>query len=73
MPKINSTEQIVKNCVICNKQINIKIYSNPLNPEHLSPIVAHKKKITCSRNCHKIWQKQILWEDRIGLEKAILL
>jgi len=70
MPKINSTEQIVKNCIICNKQINIKIYSNPLNTEYLSPIVAHKKKITCSRNCHKIWQKQILWEDRIGLEKA---
>lgn len=70
MPKINNTSISYINCVICSKQVEIKIYANPSHPEYLTPIVAYKKKITCSRECHKKWQKEIQWEERIGIERA---
>lgn len=72
MPKINSTTLIHKKCEnpLCNNPIEIKIYSNPLHPNYGFPIVAYQKRITCSHECHTLWQKSISWEDRIGKDRA---
>lgn len=68
--KINSTKSIYKKCLICNSQILIKLYANPTHPDYNQPVVKSKRKITCSRNCHKQWQLSIAWEDRIGKDRA---
>jgi hypothetical protein len=70
MLKINSSFNTYQNCASCNNIITVKTYANPNNPNYGKPIVAHKTKITCSRKCHKEWQKAISWEERIGLERA---
>lgn len=71
MPKINITTNSYIKCVICSKQMEIKIYANPSHPDYLTPIVAHKRKITCSRECHTKWQQQIQWEERVGYQRAL--
>jgi len=71
MLKINSSKTVTKKCVCCDNLIDIKIYANPKHPEYLLPTAGYKSRITCSRKCHKIWQKSIPWEERIGKEKAV--
>lgn len=70
--KINSTKITHKKCIngTCNNQILIKLFDNPDHLEYDQPIAAHKRKIACSRECHKNWQLSISWEDRIGSDKA---
>ena len=70
MLKINSSFNTYQNCASCNNIITVKTYAHPNNPNYGKPIVAHKTKITCSRKCHKEWQKTISWEERIGLKRA---
>lgn len=68
--KINaSTDSYIK-CVTCSTQVAIKIYANPKHDSYGLPIVGHRSRITCSRDCHKQWQLSINWEDRIGTERA---
>lgn len=70
MFKINSSNSIYKKCVSCDNQVLIKVYSHPNHPEYKQPISAYKKRIACSRECHKNWQLSITWEDRVGQEFA---
>ena len=70
MLKINSSKTITKKCVCCDSLIDIKIYANPKHPEYLLPTAGYKSRISCSRECHKTWQKTVSWEDRIGKDRA---
>jgi len=72
MLKINSSINTYKKCANsnCNNNIIIKIYAHLDNPNYGKPVVAHKTKITCCRNCHTEWQREVSWEERIGLERA---
>lgn len=70
MLKINSTFSIKKKCIMCENEFFIKTYSNPKHPKFGDVIPKHKKKIVCSRDCHRAWQKSISWEERIGEQRA---
>ena len=70
MLKINSSKTVTKKCVCCDSLIDIKIYANPKHPEYLLPTAGYKSRITCSRECHKNWQRKLSWEERIGKERA---
>jgi hypothetical protein len=70
MLKINSSTIITKKCICCNNLINIKVYANPSHREYRQPITGYKSRLTCSRACHKLWQKSISWEERIGSTRA---
>ncbi len=54
----------------CNNIIEIKIINDADHPDFGLPIVAHRKKKTCSVYCQKDWQKTRTWEDVHGVTKA---
>lgn len=70
MPKINSTSIIYTKCISCTTEIEIKVYSNPQHPNFGSPIIGYKNKISCSKECHRLWQLSISWDKRIGEARA---
>lgn len=57
----------------CNINIEIKIINDPVKHDNGLPIVAHRKKKTCSVQCQKEWQKSLSWESIHGSEKAQML
>lgn len=63
---------ILKDCAnpLCDKQIEIKIIGDDASENYGQPIVAHRKKKTCSVSCQKAWQSSIPWEERVGTEFA---
>lgn len=70
MLKINSANSIYKKCITCDNQVLIRVYSHPDHPEYNQPTIKYKKRIACSRECHKKWQLSMSWEDRVGQDFA---
>jgi len=48
----------------------IKVYKHTDHPQYNQPTITYKRKIACSRECHRQWQLSIPWEDRIGKTRA---
>lgn len=59
-----------KKCEICNNLFEIKLISNKNNLNYGKPIKIHEHKRFCSKKCQNEWQRNIKWEERIGLENA---
>jgi hypothetical protein len=70
--RYNQNYNTYQNCAnaTCSNQVEIRIIGNTTHSEYGQPIVAHRKRITCSRECHRQWQLSIEWEDRIGADRA---
>lgn len=61
-----------KSCVNpkCNELVSIRTIGDKDCEDFGLPIPTDRRKIACSRECHKIWQNSISWEDRVGKEFA---
>jgi hypothetical protein len=68
--KYNYTQN--KKCINsqCNNFIQLRIIGDTDSEDYNLPIPTDRRKIACSRECHKIWQKSISWEERVGKEFA---
>ena len=56
----------------CNNIIEIRIINDATHSDFGLPVIAHRKKKTCSIQCQTAWQKTRSWEASFGSEKAIL-
>jgi hypothetical protein len=54
----------------CNNQIQIRIIGDKDSEEYGLPVPSDRRKLACSRECHKLWQKSITWEQRVGEDFA---
>lgn len=54
----------------CNNQIQLRIIGDKNSEDYGLPVPSDRRKLTCSRECHRLWQKSIPWEDRVGKEFA---
>ena len=61
-----------KNCVNteCSNQIMIRMIGDQSSSEFRMPVPSDRRKLACCRECHRIWQKSISWEQRVGEEFA---
>ena len=61
-----------KKCInpSCDGRISIRIIGDPDSDDYGLPVPSDRRKIACSRECHKYWQKSISWEQRVGDEFA---
>lgn len=61
-----------KNCInpSCETLISIRTIGDMESEDYGLPIPTDRKKLACSRECHKFWQNSITWEDRVGKEFA---
>jgi hypothetical protein len=66
------TYKELKNCInpSCNNQIQLRIIGDKDSKEYGLPVPSDRRKLACSRECHKLWQKSITWEQRVGEEFA---
>lgn len=66
------TYKELKNCInpSCNNQIQLRIIGDKDSKEYGLPVPSDRRKLACSRECHKLWQKSITWEQRVGKEFA---
>lgn len=69
-PKNNYTSYKICENPSCNHEIEIKIINDESHPDYGLPIKKHRRRKTCSRECHRQWQKSITWESRVGEEFA---
>lgn len=62
-----------KNCInpSCDRVISIRTIGDTDSEDYGLPIPTDRRKLACSRECHKHWQTSISWEDRVGSEFAI--
>lgn len=61
-----------KNCINpqCKNVIQIRIIGDMDSDDYNLPVPTDRRKLACSRECHKHWQKSISWEERVGEEFA---
>jgi hypothetical protein len=66
------TYKELRNCFNpnCNNQIQIRIIGDKDCNEYGLPVPTDRRKLACSRECHRLWQKTIPWEERVGKEFA---
>ena len=66
------TYKELKNCINpnCNNQIQLRIIGDKDSKEYGLPVPSDRRKLACSRECHRLWQTSITWEQRVGEEFA---
>jgi len=66
------TYKELRNCFNsnCKNQLLIRFIGDKNSDEFGLPVPTDRKKLACSRECHRIWQKSITWEERVGKEFA---
>jgi hypothetical protein len=61
---------MIKKCEVCGKDMEL-LTVNKKGSKNFGDIIAiHKNKKFCSKDCQTKWQKNISWEDRIGIDSA---
>ena len=50
----------------CDNLFPVRIIGDTDSEDYNLPIPTDRRKLACSRNCHKYWQKSIPWEQRVG-------
>ncbi len=66
--KYNYTKHIACLNPKCNTLVNIRIIGDQDSANCGLPILKHRKKVFCSIECQKTWQRTIPWEERVGKE-----
>jgi len=54
----------------CNNHFPIRMIGDKNSEDYNLPVTTDRRKLACSRECHKYWQKSISWEQRVGEEFA---
>ena len=61
---------MVKKCETCGKEMILQTVQKKGAKNYGDLIARHKNKKFCCSQCQKVWQKNVSWEDRVGVETA---
>jgi hypothetical protein len=54
----------------CKNLFPVRMIGDIDSKDYNLPIPTDRRKLACSRECHKYWQKSISWEERVGTDFA---